>query len=48
MAQIKIFGLKSSLAKNGEALSSAIHSAVMEALAYPADKKFHRFLPLKN
>ncbi len=48
MAQIKVFGLKSSLAKNGEALSIAIHSAIMEALAYPVDKKFHRFLPLDN
>lgn len=46
MAQIKVFGLKSSLARNAEALSFAIHNAVMEALAYPADKKFHRFLPL--
>ena len=46
MAQIKVFGLKSSLAKNVEALSIAIHSAIMEALAYPVDKKFHRFLPL--
>jgi len=46
MAQIKIFGLKSSLARNAEALSFAIHSAVMEALAYPLNKKFHRFLPL--
>ena len=46
MAQIKIFGLKSSLKMNAEALSSAIHHAVMDALSYPADKKFHRFLAL--
>ena len=46
MAQIKIFGLKSSLAKNAEALSFAIHNAVMEALVYPLNKKFHRILPL--
>jgi phenylpyruvate tautomerase PptA (4-oxalocrotonate tautomerase family) len=46
MAQIKIFGLKSSLAKHAEALSFAIHGAVMEALAYPVDKRFHRFIAL--
>lgn len=46
MAQVKIFGLKSSLGIHREALSVAIHSAVMEALSYPASKKFHRFLPL--
>ncbi len=46
MAQIKIYGLKASLSENGEALSLAIHSAVIEALAYPEEKKFHRFLPL--
>ncbi len=48
MAQIKIYGLKPSLAKNREALSLAIHSAVMEALAYPEEKKFHRFIPLDS
>ncbi len=46
MAQIKIYGLKLSLAKNREVLSLAIHSAIMEALRYPEDKKFHRFMPL--
>lgn len=46
MAQIKIYGLKSSLAKKTSALSSAIHSAVVEALALPSDKKFHRFIGL--
>jgi phenylpyruvate tautomerase PptA (4-oxalocrotonate tautomerase family) len=48
MAQIKIYGLKSSLAKNASSLSSAIHSAVVEALAYPPDKKFHRFIGLEK
>lgn len=46
MAQIKIYGLKSSLAEKSSSLSSAIHSAVVEALAYPPDKKFHRFIGL--
>ncbi|MEM6502265.1 MAG: tautomerase family protein [Cyanobacteria bacterium P01_C01_bin.89] len=46
MAQIKIFGLKSSLDSHKLALSGAIHSAVVEAFSYPTDKKFHRFLAL--
>jgi len=46
MAQVKIYGLKSSLAEKASSLSSAIHSAVVEALAFPPDKKFHRFIGL--
>ena len=46
MAQIKVYGLKSSLAEKASSLSSAIHGAVVEALAYPPDKKFHRFIGL--
>jgi 4-oxalocrotonate tautomerase family enzyme len=46
MAQIKIFGLRTSLATHADALSSAIHGAVVEALAYPPNKKFHRFIGL--
>ncbi len=48
MAQIKIFGVKDNLAVNTLALSSAIHRAVVEALAYPFDKKFHRFIGLEK
>ncbi len=48
MTQIKIYGLKSSLAEKASSLSSAIHSAVVEALAYPSDKKFHRFIGLEK
>jgi phenylpyruvate tautomerase PptA (4-oxalocrotonate tautomerase family) len=44
MAQVKIFGLRRSLAKDRTALSEAIHSAVMDAFQYPAEKKFHRFI----
>jgi hypothetical protein len=44
MAQVKIFGLRSSLDEVRTDLSGAIHSAVMEAFAYPAEKKFHRFI----
>lgn len=48
MTQIKIYGLKSSLAEKASSLSSAIHSAVVEALASPPDKKFHRFIGLEK
>ena len=46
MAQIKIFGLQSALAARKETISSAMHQAVVEVLAYPPEKKFHRFICL--
>jgi phenylpyruvate tautomerase PptA (4-oxalocrotonate tautomerase family) len=46
MAQVKIYGLKSSLTVHGAALSAAIHGAVVEALEYPPEKKFHRLIGL--
>ena len=47
MAQVKIFGLKAALAKRADQLSYAIHRAVVEALSYPPEKKFHRFFGLE-
>ncbi len=46
MAQVKIFGLRSTLDPLRSMLSEAIHAAVMEALAYPPEKRFHRFIAL--
>ncbi len=46
MSQVKIFGLRTALDACKGALSDAIHAAVMEALAYPAEKRFHRFIGL--
>ena len=46
MSQIKIYGLKESLKLHQVNLSDAIHKAVVQALAYPGDKKFHRFIGL--
>lgn len=43
MAQVKVFGLRSPLDPVRAVLSDAIHRAVMEALAYPPEKRFHRF-----
>jgi len=48
MAQIKIYGLKSSLAKHLPSLSDAIHAALVEALSFPPDKKFQRFIGLEK
>jgi len=48
MAQIKIYGLRDNLQENREALSRAIHDAVMNALEYPKEKKFHRFISLNS
>ena len=46
MTQIKIYGVKDYLNPIKQQLSDAIHTCVMEALQYPADKRFHRFFPL--
>lgn len=48
MAQIKIYGLKSTLDKHKSTISAAIHEAVMQALEYPPEKRFHRFIGLEN
>lgn len=46
MAQVLIYGLRSSIDARRAALSDAIHGAVRAALAYPAGKRFHRFIAL--
>lgn len=48
MAQIKIYGRKASLERQRDRLSDAIHSSVVEALSYPPDKRFHRFIALDD
>jgi 4-oxalocrotonate tautomerase family enzyme len=48
MAQIKIYGLRTSLERQRDQLSKAIHSSVMEALSYPQSKIFHRFITLEK
>lgn len=47
MAQVKIYGLKSHIEGSRTSISAAVHAAVMEALRYPEEKKFHRFFPLE-
>ena len=46
MAQIKIYGIDSHLDPIKAQLSDVIHSCVMDALQFPADKRAHRFFPL--
>ncbi|MGG1617303.1 tautomerase family protein [Paenibacillus sp. NRS-1782] len=48
MAQIKIYGIKEALNPIKEQLSEVIHSAVVDAFQYPADKRFHRFFPMNQ
>jgi phenylpyruvate tautomerase PptA (4-oxalocrotonate tautomerase family) len=48
MAQIKIYGLRSQLDAVKARMSDVIHSCVMDALQYPADKRAHRFFPLQR
>ena len=46
MAQIKIYGLRHRLNPIKTLLSDAIHTCVVDALAYPPEKRFHRFIEL--
>lgn len=47
MAQIKIYGIKDELNPIKHQLSDVIHSCVVDALAFPPDKRAHRFFPLE-
>ena len=46
MAQVKIYGLKTSLGKIKNELSDIIHESIVESLSFPKDKKYHRFILL--
>jgi 4-oxalocrotonate tautomerase family enzyme len=46
VAQIKIYGIGAELNPIKTKLSEVIHSCVVEALQFPADKRAHRFFPL--
>jgi 4-oxalocrotonate tautomerase family enzyme len=48
MAQIKIYADRRTIDQHRAALSEAIHGAAMQALALPADKRFHRFIGLES
>jgi hypothetical protein len=46
MAQVVVWSSRAFLAGRRERISDAVHGAVMAAWDYPADKRFHRFVPL--
>lgn len=46
MAQIIVYGHRESINRHRDTLSNAVHGAVMSALAYPPEKRFHRFVAL--
>ncbi len=46
MPQVKIYGLRSQLQPIRSRLSDTINACVVEVLAFPADKRAHRFLHL--
>lgn len=46
MAQIKIYGHAAHLNAHRTAISDAIHACAMAVLGLPADKRFHRFIPM--
>lgn len=48
MPNIKIYGLRSTLYPRRKQISKAIHASVMDALNYPPEKKFHRFIYLDD
>ncbi|TFI54152.1 tautomerase family protein [Mastigocladus laminosus UU774] len=48
MAQIKIYGTASFIRQYRSAISDTIHSCIVDALAYPQDKRAHRFFPLES
>lgn len=48
MGQVKIFGIREILHPQRELLSDVLHGCVMEAFAYPKDKRAHRFIYLEK
>ncbi len=48
MAQVKIYGLKNHLHKIQNELSETIHSCIVQALSFPKEKKYHRFIKLNE
>lgn len=48
MAQVKIYGLKDTLNPIKQAMSDVVHGCIVEALQFPADKKFQRFFPMER
>ena len=48
MAQVKIYGLKKSLTKIKNSLSTVVHTTIVKELSFPQEKKYHRFIALDD
>jgi phenylpyruvate tautomerase PptA (4-oxalocrotonate tautomerase family) len=48
VSQIKIYGLREHLDPLKSRLSDTIHSCVVDALQFPADKRAHRFFSMEQ
>lgn len=48
MAQVKVYGNRAALDPIKARLSDVIHACVVDALAFPPDKRAHRFFPLES
>ena len=46
MPQVKVYGHAAPLRAMQRELSDIIHSCAVDALAFPKEKRFHRFFPL--
>ncbi len=46
MAQVKIYGLRNNLTNIQDELSETIHNCVVQALSFPKEKKYQRFIKL--
>jgi Tautomerase enzyme len=47
MVQVKIYGLGDRLYPKIHPMSDVIHACLMEVIAVPADKRFHRFIAME-
>lgn len=47
MSQFKIYGHRTFLEQNTDAISHAIHQASMKTLGPSKEKRFHRFMPME-
>jgi phenylpyruvate tautomerase PptA (4-oxalocrotonate tautomerase family) len=47
MPQTKIYGHAEFIQQHRQTISDSIHACMVEALAYPLEKRFQRFIPLQ-
>lgn len=47
MAQFKVYGQRAHLQQAHAAISDCLHAVSVRTLKLPADKRFHRFIPLE-